>query len=87
MEARLGDALGRALHDVAGDRVQRQERRVRRRALGAQGRQHHRHDGATGESYETPVTGGHAKLQWKPDWAMRWVALGVDYEMAGKGVP
>jgi lysyl-tRNA synthetase class 1 len=32
----------------------------------------------------TPVTGGHCKLQWKPDWAMRWVALGVDYEMAGK---
>src|SRR5688572_11734785 len=32
----------------------------------------------------TPVTGGRAKLQWKPDWAMRWVALGVDYEMAGK---
>ena len=31
-----------------------------------------------------PVTGGRAKLQWKPDWAMRWVALGVDYEMAGK---
>ena len=25
-----------------------------------------------------------AKLQWKVDWAMRWVALGVDYEMAGK---
>jgi lysyl-tRNA synthetase class 1 len=33
---------------------------------------------------ETPVTGGRVKLQWKPDWAMRWVALGVDYEMAGK---
>ena len=32
----------------------------------------------------TPVTGGHCKLQWKPDWAMRWVALGVDYEMSGK---
>jgi lysyl-tRNA synthetase class 1 len=32
----------------------------------------------------TPVTGGHCKLQWKPDWAMRWVALGIDYEMAGK---
>jgi lysyl-tRNA synthetase class 1 len=32
----------------------------------------------------TPVTGGRTKLQWKPDWAMRWVALGVDYEMAGK---
>jgi lysyl-tRNA synthetase class 1 len=31
-----------------------------------------------------PVTGGHCKLQWKPDWAMRWHALGVDYEMAGK---
>ncbi|KNY20049.1 lysine--tRNA ligase [Methylobacterium sp. ARG-1] len=41
-------------------------------------------DPATGARYETPVTGGHAKLQWKPDWAMRWVALGVDYEMAGK---
>ena len=41
-------------------------------------------DPVTNESYETPVTGGHAKLQWKPDWAMRWVALGVDYEMAGK---
>ena len=32
----------------------------------------------------TLVTGGSCKLQWKPDWAMRWVALGVDYEMAGK---
>jgi lysyl-tRNA synthetase class 1 len=38
----------------------------------------------TGERIVTPVTGGHAKLQWKPDWAMRWVALGIDYEMAGK---
>ena len=28
--------------------------------------------------------GGQSKLQWKVDWAMRWVALGVDYEMAGK---
>jgi len=41
-------------------------------------------DPDTGERFETPVTGGHAKLQWKPDWAMRWVALGIDYEMAGK---
>src|SRR3954453_17478090 len=41
-------------------------------------------DPETGERFETPVTGGHAKLQWKPDWAMRWVVLGVDYEMAGK---
>jgi lysyl-tRNA synthetase class 1 len=38
----------------------------------------------TGERVTVPVTGGHCKLQWKPDWAMRWVALGVDYEMAGK---
>jgi lysyl-tRNA synthetase class 1 len=41
-------------------------------------------DPDSGERFETPVTGGHAKLQWKPDWAMRWIALGVDYEMAGK---
>jgi lysyl-tRNA synthetase, class I len=41
-------------------------------------------DPDTGERISTPVTGGHCKLQWKPDWAMRWVALGVDYEMAGK---
>ncbi len=41
-------------------------------------------DPATGALHTTPVTGGHAKLQWKPDWAMRWHALGVDYEMAGK---
>src|SRR5689334_18953273 len=41
-------------------------------------------DPATGERVTTPVTGGRCKLQWKPDWAMRWLALGVDYEMAGK---
>jgi lysyl-tRNA synthetase class 1 len=41
-------------------------------------------DPLTGERMTTPVTGGRCKLQWKPDWAMRWVALGVDYEMAGK---
>lgn len=37
-----------------------------------------------GRLVEVPVTGGHCKLQWKVDWAMRWVALDVDYEMAGK---
>jgi len=37
-----------------------------------------------GERVEVPVTGGNVKLQWKPDWAMRWAALGVDYEMSGK---
>ena len=37
-----------------------------------------------GTRTEVPVTGGHVKMQWKPDWAMRWTAIGVDYEMAGK---
>ena len=37
-----------------------------------------------GSRAEVPVTGGHVKMQWKPDWAMRWTALEVDYEMAGK---
>ncbi|WP_419813724.1 lysine--tRNA ligase [Glacieibacterium sp.] len=41
-------------------------------------------DPKSGETVTVPVTGGHVKLQWKVDWAMRWVALGVDYEMAGK---
>jgi lysyl-tRNA synthetase, class I len=41
-------------------------------------------DPDTNERVTTLVTGGRTKLQWKPDWAMRWVALGVDYEMAGK---
>ena len=41
-------------------------------------------DPETKERVTVPVTGGHCKLQWKPDWAMRWVALGIDYEMAGK---
>ena len=41
-------------------------------------------DPADGAWYETLVTGGAAKLQWKADWAMRWHALGVDYEMSGK---
>lgn len=37
-----------------------------------------------GQLAKVPVTGGHVKLQWKPDWAMRWAALGIDYEMCGK---
>ncbi len=41
-------------------------------------------DPQTGRAWETPVTGGAAKLQWKADWAMRWFALRVDYEMSGK---
>jgi lysyl-tRNA synthetase class 1 len=37
-----------------------------------------------GERVVQSALGGLSKLQWKVDWAMRWVALGVDYEMAGK---
>jgi lysyl-tRNA synthetase class 1 len=37
-----------------------------------------------GKVVEQPVTDGQAKLQWRADWAMRWAALGVDYEMYGK---
>jgi lysyl-tRNA synthetase class 1 len=41
-------------------------------------------DPDTGQKTETAVTGGQVKCQWKADWAMRWFALGIDYEMAGK---
>jgi lysyl-tRNA synthetase, class I len=41
-------------------------------------------DPDTGAREETPVTGGSVKCQWKADWALRWVALSIDYEMAGK---
>ena len=37
-----------------------------------------------GTQVEQSALGGMAKCQWKVDWAMRWVALGVDYEMYGK---
>ena len=37
-----------------------------------------------GDMVTQSILGGTAKLQWKVDWAMRWVALGVDYEMYGK---
>ena len=41
-------------------------------------------DPVTGDSFTTSVKGGACKLQWKADWAMRWYALSVDYEMSGK---
>jgi lysyl-tRNA synthetase class 1 len=41
-------------------------------------------DPEDGQVFETSVQGGACKLQWKADWAMRWYALGVDYEMSGK---
>jgi lysyl-tRNA synthetase class 1 len=41
-------------------------------------------DPGTNTLTEVSVTGGHCKLQWKADWAMRWSALEVDYEMSGK---
>ena len=37
-----------------------------------------------GRDTTVPVTGGHVKMQWKPDFGMRWAALGVDFEMFGK---
>ncbi|MEZ5947275.1 MAG: lysine--tRNA ligase [Hyphomonas sp.] len=37
-----------------------------------------------GTDVTLPVTGGHVKMQWKPDFGMRWAALGVDFEMFGK---
>jgi lysyl-tRNA synthetase class 1 len=37
-----------------------------------------------GKKFSTTITGGHCKLQWKVDWAMRWHALEVDFEMYGK---
>ncbi|MCK5276334.1 MAG: lysine--tRNA ligase, partial [Alphaproteobacteria bacterium] len=42
------------------------------------------HDPNDGALMEVQVTGGACKLQWKADWAMRWQALDVDYEMSGK---
>ena len=41
-------------------------------------------DPETGDNVETVVTGGRVKCQWKADWALRWFALDIDYEMAGK---
>jgi lysyl-tRNA synthetase class 1 len=41
-------------------------------------------DPATGKRHGTRITGGHCKAQWKADWALRWYALGIDYEMSGK---
>ena len=37
-----------------------------------------------GSVVEQSALSGLSKLQWKVDWALRWTALGVDYEMAGK---
>ncbi len=41
-------------------------------------------DDEDGTETTLPVTGGHVKLQWKPDFGARWAALGVDFEMYGK---
>jgi lysyl-tRNA synthetase class 1 len=41
-------------------------------------------DDEDGVETTLPITGGNVKLQWKPDFGMRWAALGVDYEMYGK---
>ncbi len=41
-------------------------------------------DDEDGTETTLPVTGGHVKLQWKPDFGARWAALGVDFEPYGK---
>ena len=41
-------------------------------------------EGEDGQDCTLPVTGGHVKLQWKPDFGARWAALDVDFEMYGK---
>jgi lysyl-tRNA synthetase, class I len=37
-----------------------------------------------GKKFETSILDGNCKLQWKVDWAMRWYALNIDFEMYGK---
>ena len=37
-----------------------------------------------GRDLEMSILDGKCKLQWKVDWAMRWYALDVDFEMYGK---
>ncbi len=41
-------------------------------------------DDEAGREWTLPVTDGHVKLQWKPDFGARWAALDVDFEMYGK---
>lgn len=37
-----------------------------------------------GKKLEVSIFDGNCKLQWKVDWAMRWYALDIDFEMYGK---
>ena len=37
-----------------------------------------------GKELESSILDGNCKLQWKVDWAMRWYALDIDFEMYGK---
>ena len=37
-----------------------------------------------GKKLEKSILNGNCKLQWKVDWAMRWYALDIDFEMYGK---
>ncbi|MEM1040071.1 MAG: lysine--tRNA ligase [Pseudomonadota bacterium] len=41
-------------------------------------------DDEDGTETTLSIKGGNVKLQWKPDFSMRWAALGVDFEMYGK---
>ncbi|HOO82025.1 MAG TPA: lysine--tRNA ligase [Alphaproteobacteria bacterium] len=39
---------------------------------------------SAGETITQSIFDGGCKAQWRADWALRWYALDVDYEMAGK---
>jgi lysyl-tRNA synthetase class 1 len=41
-------------------------------------------DNEDGVETTLDIRGGRVKLQWKPDFGMRWAALDVDFEMFGK---
>ena len=64
------------------------DQRPRAAGAGRSGRRRGRPDRAsttrTAAASSSRRSAALAKLQWKVDWAVRWVALGVDYEMAGK---
>ena len=39
---------------------------------------------ACGHSSDVSILDGHCKVGWKVDWALRWFALDIDYEMHGE---
>ena len=82
--ADAGRGAARDLLDLPADLAQDRPRAAGAGDRDRRRRRHHRLRDEDGTLVETPVTGGHVKLQWKADWALRWAALDVDYEMYGK---